>query len=468
MLRQRTRTLQGAVALTDAVATTCAFFAAYYLAGPLLQRIADVKVVLPVGRYYWVLLVSVPMWWALFAVFGGYDFSPIERIRDSLLRLWRPLLVGVMALAALTFFRKDPNFSRRVVAAISLCNVFFILAGRALVLDTAARIHRKAGGLRRVVVVGGDAAADAIGKTIRRAGWGLELVGRIAHDAVPGGERHGTLGALEDLPRLLDEHSIDGVVIAEARELAAVRKIIADCEEVGVSIHIPHYLFKAELSRPHLEPFFNIPMLTFSTTPYSPIALGIKRGADIVFGLGLLIAAALPMFIIAILIKATSRGPIIFKQRRVGLYGRPFTMYKFRSMVADAEQRLSDVRELNEADGPAFKITSDPRVTPLGRWLRRYSLDELPQLWNVLKGDMSLVGPRPPLPSEVESYRRWQRRRLSMRPGLTCLWQVSPLRHASFDKWMEYDLKYIDSWSLWLDVKIILRTIPAVLRGTGV
>jgi len=468
MLRQRARTLQAAVALTDAAATCGSFFTAYYLAGPLLQRLVQVKTVLPLARYYWVLLVSVPMWWTLFAVFGGYDFSPIERIRDSLRRLWRPLLVGVMAIAAFTFFRKDPEYSRRLVAAICLCNIVFIVAGRVAALHVAARIHGKTGGLRRVLVIGGQDAAEAVGRTIRQAGWGLELVGRIAPDDESRDGRGGTAGALAQLPRMLEEQSIDDVVIAEADNLASVRQIIAACEEVGVSIHIPHHFFKARLSRPHLEPFYDMAMLTFSTTPYSPMALGLKRALDIILGLALLVVASPAMLVIAILIKATSRGPVIFAQRRVGLYGRPFTMYKFRSMIQDAEERLDEVRDLNEADGPAFKIATDPRVTPVGRWLRRYSLDELPQLWNVLRGDMSLVGPRPPLPREVENYQRWQRRRLSMRPGITCIWQVSRTRHTSFEKWMEYDLHYIDNWSLWLDLKIILRTIPAVLMGRGV
>ena len=209
-------------------------------------------------------------------------------------------------------------------------------------------------------------------------------------------------------------------------------------------------------------------MLTFTTAPYNPIALGIKRAADLLGSIVLLILLAVPMLIFAVVVKLTSPGPVLFKQRRSGLYGREFTMYKFRSMVADAEQRRAELTAANEMGGPVFKMRHDPRVTPFGRFLRRYSLDELPQLWNVLKGDMSLIGPRPPLPAEVQKYERWQRRRLSMRPGLTCIWQVTDRNRATFEKWMEYDLDYIDHWSLWLDFKIALQTIPAVLKGTGV
>jgi lipopolysaccharide/colanic/teichoic acid biosynthesis glycosyltransferase len=173
------------------------------------------------------------------------------------------------------------------------------------------------------------------------------------------------------------------------------------------------------------------------------------------------------MAAIALAIKLGSPGPIYFSQRRVGLNGRIFTMRKFRSMYQDAEHRLRELQGLNEVDGPVFKIKRDPRITPFGRWLRKFSLDELPQLWHVFAGDMSLVGPRPPLPHEVEQYERWQRRRLSMKPGLTCLWQVSGRNQIGFEEWMRLDLAYIDNWSLGLDFKILIRTVPAVVLARG-
>lgn len=467
MLRQRTRTLQAAIATADALATVAAFFTAYYLAGPMLEQVPSMKVVLPVSRYLWALWVSVPMWWALFVLFNCYDLSPMERMPDSLRRLWRPLLIGVLAIGTLTFFQKEPDFSRRVVAAICLTNVAFIVVGRLIVLGVAARGLRKEGGLRRILIVGRGRGAEEFRQTVEKAGWGLETVGLIAPTATAeSGSEH--IGTLDDLPRLLDEQSIDDVVISEAEDLATVQRVIHVCEEVGVAIHIPSRFFQPALSRPHLEPFFGIPMLTFSTTPYSPIALGIKRAADLIGGTVLLVLTLPLMALIAAGIKLTSPGPVFFAQRRAGLYGRPFMMIKFRSMIVGAEARLSELSRQNEADGPAFKMRDDPRVTPLGRRLRRYSLDELPQLWNVIRGDMSLIGPRPPLPKEVASYDRWQRRRLSMRPGLTCIWQVSDRRHSSFEKWMADDLAYIDNWSLWLDLKIALKTLPAVIRGTGV
>jgi exopolysaccharide biosynthesis polyprenyl glycosylphosphotransferase len=181
----------------------------------------------------------------------------------------------------------------------------------------------------------------------------------------------------------------------------------------------------------------------------------------------LLVVGPLLMLPAAILIKLTSRGPVLFKQKRCGLNGRQFVMYKFRSMVDNAEQLRVELESLNEMDGPVFKSSRDPRITGIGKILRRFSIDELPQLFNVLRGDMSLVGPRPPLPGEVARYERWQRRRLSMKPGITCLWQVSGRNEVSFEDWMKLDLDYIDNWSLLLDLKILLKTIPVVLLGRG-
>ena len=489
MLRQRTRTLQATMATADALATVAAFFVAYYGAGVLPQQLADAgvlqrlidtgllpqalsqpKTILPLARYLWVLAVSMPMWWVLFGLFGCYDFSPLEKPGGTLRRMARPMLTGTLAVSAVIFFSKELLFARRVIGAFLLCNVGFLLAGRSLVLLAAARLHRASGAMRHILVVGAGESAREFGATVQHAGWGLNLLGYVApssSDLEPSDADY--LGTIEELPQILDERGVDDVVLAEhVNDLGDVQRVIHACEEVGAAIHFAPRFFDARISRPHVETFGGIPMLTFTTTPYTPLALGIKRAADILFGLALMAVSAIPMILIAIVIKASSPGRAIFKQTRSGLYGREFTLYKFRSMIADAERQRADLESVNEMDGPVFKMRSDPRITGFGGFLRRYSLDELPQLWNVLKGDMSLIGPRPPLPDEVRKYERWQRRRLSMRPGLSCIWQVTDRNLATFEKWMEYDLQYIDNWSLWLDLKIALRTLPAMLKGTGI
>jgi exopolysaccharide biosynthesis polyprenyl glycosylphosphotransferase len=210
-----------------------------------------------------------------------------------------------------------------------------------------------------------------------------------------------------------------------------------------------------------------MPLLSFTTTPNNPNLLALKRVLDLVLGSVILVMAA-PLFVIVpILIKLTSRGPVFFEQVRCGLNGRQFVFRKFRSMVDGADELKKDIEHLNEVKDPVFKMSSDPRVTTIGHFLRRSSIDELPQLYNVIRGDMSLVGPRPPLPDEVERYHPWQRRRLSMKPGLTCLWQVSGRSELGFDDWVALDLYYIDHWSPWLDLQILLRTIPAVFSARG-
>jgi len=210
-----------------------------------------------------------------------------------------------------------------------------------------------------------------------------------------------------------------------------------------------------------------VPMLAFTRTPSDALALGVKRAFDVVISAAVLVVLS-PLFAaIALAIRIDSPGPIFFKQRRIGQSGRVFEVLKFRSMFRDAEGRLEALRAHNEMSGPVFKMANDPRVTKVGRLLRRTSLDEFPQFWNVLKGEMSIVGPRPPIPSEVRQYKRWQRRRLSMKPGITCIWQISGRNDIDFERWMELDLQYIDEWSLWGDIEIFFKTIPAVLSSRG-
>ena len=253
----------------------------------------------------------------------------------------------------------------------------------------------------------------------------------------------------------------------DADKLAGLEEIFLLCDEEGVRTRVATHFFPHVNSRVYLDRFGDRPLLTFAASPADEGRLLLKRLFDVVFALLSLVALAIPMLAIVAAVRLTSPGPALFRQTRCGLNGRRFTFYKFRSMVRDAEQRRHEVSHLNQKDGPAFKAPNDPRLTPIGRWLRRYSIDEWPQFWNILKGEMSFVGPRPAIPEEVEQYETWQRRRLRMRPGLTCLWALHGRDGLDFETWMRYDLEYIDNWSLWLDLKILLRSIPLVLAGRG-
>jgi exopolysaccharide biosynthesis polyprenyl glycosylphosphotransferase len=278
----------------------------------------------------------------------------------------------------------------------------------------------------------------------------------------------GVLASLEDLPRLIRNRAVDEVVFVVPRsQLTGIENYLYICETQGINATVAVDFFDLKISKLRQTELDGIPLITFDTTPAKERQLFLKRLIDVlVSGLGLIILS--PLFLLIIIaIRSTSKGPALYIQKRVGLNGRKFVLYKFRSMYKGAHQRLSELADRNEMGGPIFKIKNDPRITPVGKILRKFSLDELPQLFNVLRGDMSLVGPRPPIPKEVRQYELWQRRRLSMRPGITCLWQVSGRNRIGFDEWMNLDLEYIDNWSLLLDMRILLRTVPAVLFGVG-
>jgi exopolysaccharide biosynthesis polyprenyl glycosylphosphotransferase len=267
---------------------------------------------------------------------------------------------------------------------------------------------------------------------------------------------------------MLQDHVVDEVIFAVSKQdLESMEDIFIACEEEGVKTRVLVNFFPHLHAEVYVEKLQSVPMLTFSSAPENEYLLFLKRLFDTAFSAILLVLLSPLFLIVAILIKLSSRGPAIYSQIRCGLNGRRFRLYKFRSMHKDAEDHFADVQHLNELDGPAFKSSRDPRITPLGRYLRRLSVDEWPQLFNIVKGEMSFVGPRPPVPQEVERYERWQRRRLRMKPGLTCLWALEGRNQLDFRRWMRLDLDYIEHWSLLLDFKILFRTIPRVLSGRG-
>jgi len=323
---------------------------------------------------------------------------------------------------------------------------------------------------RHVLIVGTGREAVRLRRVLRSAALGRPVV--MGHLRLPGGnaepeETGAVIGSIDRLSEILEQRVVDEVLFAVTLDdLPRVLGSIALCEEVGVTAAI---LSRSEIchSSPRTVDFHGVPLLTFSGPRHAPEMLFVKRCLDVAAALAGLALAWPLLAACALLIKLLSPGPVLYRQVRSGLNGRPFEMLKFRTMAVDADQRKAEVAHLNESDGPVFKSGRDPRITPIGAWLRRFSLDELPQLFNVLWGDMSVVGPRPPLPDEVAQYDRWQRRRLSMRPGLTCLWQIKGRHRIGFEEWMQLDLFYIDHWSLKLDLLILGKTVVTVLSGSG-
>jgi exopolysaccharide biosynthesis polyprenyl glycosylphosphotransferase len=274
----------------------------------------------------------------------------------------------------------------------------------------------------------------------------------------------------KNFPSFLRVNVVDEVVIALPLSscYAEASRIVALCEEQGIVTHCLSNLFDLKLTGAKIEPLDYDSLITFRARELQGWGIMFKRLLDIVISLTSLIVIAPLLLVTAVLIKFTSRGPAFFVQNRLGLNKRLIGVYKFRTMVQDAEQKQAELEHLNEVSGPVFKIKNDPRITPIGKFLRKTSIDELPQLINVLKGDMSLVGPRPLPVRDYQGFSKdWQRRRFSIRPGITCLWQINGRSSVHFDKWMELDMEYIDRWSFWLDMQILIRTIPAVLKGSG-
>lgn len=409
-----------------------------------------------------------------------YDSKRTEAIPSEALSALAVLFIAMASGVLVVQLLADLPARRVFYCAFAVLGLTLLVLGRFLFNSFLRHLRRSGKDRRRILLVGRNPAVHALLDSIRRnPHFGVEVVGVVdaprgfpyRHPAslvaLPGGVRE--LGSTEDLPRILAGMPVDEVLILLPLRscYTLIEGILKICEQAGTVAKLAPDLFQVNLARRTISWVGDVPFITYFTGPRESLELTVKRLLDLLGGTLLLLAVS-PLFLaIAIAVRLSSPGPVFFRQKRAGLNGRTFEMLKFRSMYVDAEARKKELAKLNEMDGPVFKIKKDPRITPVGRVLRRFSLDELPQLLNVVRGDMSLVGPRPPVPEEVASYDWWQRRRLSFRPGLTCIWQVSGRNEIGFKDWMEMDLAYIDNWSLALDFVLLLRTIPVVLTGKG-
>jgi len=367
----------------------------------------------------------------------------------------------------------DPSRAIIILTALFLLALLLV---KTYAIDRALRSLRRRGyNFRTMLLVGsGESLRDFIQLLRSRPLWGFRIHGILSDSPQEHtGERVEdvpVVGSLSQLFDVLKPQAIDEVVFLPSRTpLEELAPYLEGCEEMGVRATLSLNFHQPMIATPSFERVEDVPLVSYSPTKEISWALMLKYAFDRVMAAILLMLASLIMAVAALAIRLTSRKgqPIFYGQTRVGLNGRHFTLWKFRSMRVGADEEIETLRPLNELDGPVFKMRNDPRITRVGRILRRWSIDELPQFFNVLRGDMSLVGPRPPIPAEVAQYDRWQRRRLSMKPGITCLWQVMGRNKLSFEAWMKLDLQYIDNWSLSLDFKILLKTIVVVLTGEG-
>lgn len=480
MLKERARIVAGSLLALDLFLVTLAFFLAFWLRSQVFPSWGLSPTNLyPLERYLPLLPITLAIWWVLLYRSGLYRSQrtvPLKREARDLLRISiASALLLVLIIYALRLDDRllgDDKISRAWILLQYLLATLFLLS-RTVAVRALARYAREKGyNFRTILIVGTGATASRVADLVEEHGyWGLKILGFVAEsrkDTTPDGTQYPMIGVLDELPELVADNVVDEVIFAlDHPHPVQLEGLLLALEEQGVRSRLalsflPHTGAKVEVGA-----LDDLPLLTYDHRPASELQLLGKRVIDVSFSVMLLTIALPVMVLIAGLLKLAGGGRVLFTQTRCGLNGRRFTLYKFRTMVEDAENQRQAIAHLNEMSGPVFKVKRDPRVTPVGRWLRQFSLDELPQLWNVLRGDMSLVGPRPPVPQEVSQYQRWQRRRLSMRPGLTCLWQVQGRNELDFDRWIELDLEYIDSWSPLLDIKILLKTIPVVLSGKG-
>ena len=475
MHRERFSGLAAFTVVTDALVMFVAFFFAHFLVNAFKAYLPEpslAKQLFELSHYGWLFVLDLSASLVLLYLFGFYTFGRTLSYFDILINVVKAVVVAFLLLIAWLFILRIQDVSRLLLGAYSLVKLLLLIGEKSATKAVLAKLQEHGYNRINALVIGASEHAAAFVRRLRaRPELGYEITGVLADE--PGAaertvEGAPVIGRIGDLYDLLTHHSIDEVFFAlPIEEATNINEMVFACEEVGVRFSVIADWFKPNIARTSLRNLDDTPLLTFSTTPSQIGQLLLKTLLDrVAAAVGLLVLSPL-LAAIALLIKLTSAGPVLFVQRRSGLNGRVFNFYKFRTMVEHAEEMKDGLAARNEMSGPVFKIADDPRVTWVGRWLRRYSLDELPQLFNVFKGEMSLVGPRPPIPEEVAKYERWQRRRLSMKPGLTCFWQIGGRNEIDFDEWMELDLKYIDNWSLKVDLIILLRTIPVVLTGKG-
>ncbi len=426
-------------------------------------------------KRFLLLFISItPLWLMVMYLLKATE---IPRTKKYAALFWEYFLSAAaifMLLIVIYFLFKLYAVSRTFIILIPTFGFLLLFSLRVLEYKVFKQYRAKGFNYLNVVLIADTSSLPFIESMLEHKEWGYKIVAIFTSSEAIRKKYEETIIILpedfiEVLNDLMEVDMIDEVLYIKNRVVTTeIRNIVRSCEELGVVFSVMYRDEKLTLSNAVKTQISNYKFLTFINIPHNTYALGAKKIVDI-FGSLLAIIVLSPLLItMAILIKISSPGPVIYKQPRVGLRGRQFQLYKFRTMVANADELRKELEEMNEADGPAFKIADDPRVTKVGKFLRKTGLDELPQLFNILKGEMSLIGPRPPLPEETTQYERWQLRRLSVKPGLSCFWQVKPDRNSiKFEKWMELDLAYIDNWSLRLDFVILLKTIRTIFHKTG-
>ena len=479
MLKENSRFIVDLQKTLDICITAFSFIAAYFIKlhavpGRFGNLSSD-------PNYYVVLLLIIIAWYIAFKWIGMYMAYRRGKFWQFFVKIVKSCLLGMILLSMAMYLLHIKGVSRLLMGIFLILNIGLLTLSRFIAFKILERIRTSGYNTRNILIVGSrERAKDLIRAVEKSKGSGYKILGcfEVDENLVGNSVSHGhqVIGLVSNLENYLRNNIVDELIVAmPLKEVQKGDRYIALAESMGIKVRIIpdweiHYLmYRPNIATIRFEEFLGIYNMALQSTPQNEGAMLLKTIFDYVVA-AVLTLLLLPVFgIIGYAIKRKSSGPVFYTQERLGMNGRHFSVYKFRTMVSNADELRKELEEMNEMDGPVFKIKDDPRIIPeVGHFLRKTSLDELPQLFNVLRGEMSLVGPRPPIPKEVDEYSVWHRRRLSMKPGMTCLWQIAPNRNdLTFEQWVKLDLKYIDKWSLFNDVKILIMTARAVLMGAG-
>ena len=479
MLKENSSFITDSQKTLDIVITAFSFIAAYFakrhlLPGPYSELSND-------PNYYIILLLIIIAWFISFKWMGMYMSYRQQPFWLFFTTIIKSSIMGMILVSIALYAFRIQDISRLLMGIFLVFNIASLTLFKFIIFKTLEKIRTDGLNTRNILIVGSEERARQVIEVVEKdKATGYKVLGCFEVEKKKLGQsvlnEHKVIGLVKDLEPYLRDNIVDELIFAMSlKKLKKGDRYLAVAESMGIKVRIIpdwelHYLmYQPNIAEIRFEEFLGVHTLSLQTTPQNEGKILIKHVGDFVAAL-VLIIILMPVFIaIGIAIKIFSNGPVFYKQERLGMNGRRFMVYKFRTMVNNADELLKELAEMNEADGPVFKIKNDPRIIPhIGGFLRKTSLDELPQLFNVLRTEMSLVGPRPPIPKEVDEYFIWQRRRLSMKPGMTCLWQIAPKRNdLSFEEWMRLDLEYIDNWSLFNDFKILVLTAKAMLTGAG-
>ncbi|MCP4022462.1 MAG: sugar transferase [Desulfobacteraceae bacterium] len=463
----------------DILITSFSFIAAYFIKRNFLPEAYRELSIGP--NYYIILLMIIISWFISFKLADMYISYQKSSLWNFFTRILKANFIGMLLLTIALYIIHITDISRLLLGIFLILNILLLLLFKTATYLFVKSLNEQGLSTINILIIGsGERARDVIQAINNDNNSSFRIVACLDIDPKNVGhiifDQFKIVGTIDDLEQYLKDYIVDEIIFTVSlNEIQNPDQYFLLAKNVGVKIRmVPdwqlHYLmYQPGVSKVKFENFLGVYAISLQSTPHNEGMVFLKSLGDYIAGCFFLLIS-LPLFLFFTLaIKTSSKGPAFYKQERLGLNGRRFMVYKFRTMVIDAEELQKDLMDMNEADGPAFKIKKDPRIIPwVGTFLRKTNLDELPQLINVLKGEMSIVGPRPPIPTEVDEYSIWMRRRLSLKPGLTCYWQIAPNRNElSFDDWMKLDLEYIDTWSFFTDVKIILQTIFTVLKGSG-